>query len=234
MRTLLTTATALTVGLVLTAGLRADDDEKNKQSDQPAAVASQPQTVRGTVAGVTVEGETAIDYQTNKAVVLEAAYLTVVGMPRRGQGGQNRGDANTTENAANRDDANRRPGNANRTGRQNVYLVWLSPKTKVCKAKAGGGDKTECALDELEVGDRVEIQMSRRTESGSNNQGTPTESMRKKHGRNRIFVCDASEITILAAPRGNRDSADNAPRDANQDDAPQSDENEDPGQKDKD
>jgi hypothetical protein len=227
------TATALTVGLILTNGLRADDEEKNKQTDQPAAGASQTQTVRGTVAGVTVEGETAIDYETNKAVVLEAAYLTVVGTPRRGQG-QNRNDANTAENPANRDDAGRRPGNANRGGRQNVYLVWLSPKTKVCKAKIGGGDKEQCPLDALEVGDRVEIQMAPRTESSSNNQGTPTDAMRKKHGRNRIFVGDAAEITILAPPRGARDSADNSPADGDKDDSQKNDDDKDQSQKDND
>jgi hypothetical protein len=183
---------------------------------------------------VTVEGETAIDYETNKAVVLEAAYLTVVGTPRRGQG-QNRNDANAAENPANRDEANRRPGNANRGGRQNVYLVWLSPKTKVCKAKTGDGDKEECPLEALEVGDRVEIQMARRTESSSNNQGTPTEAMRKKHGRSRIFVGDATEITILSAPRGPRDSSANAAGDdGDKDDSQKNDDDKDQSQKNKD
>jgi len=213
MRTLCAAATALTVGLMLTSAVRADDKDKDNTKDQPNN-ATQTRTIRGRVAGVTVEGETAVDYQSNKAVVLEAAYLTVVGTPRRGQ---QRGDANNqSQNTANRD--GHENVNGNRGGRHNVYLLWLSPKTKVCEAKSGGGDadKTECSLDKLEVGDRVEIQMIRRAESDSNNQGTPTEAMRKTHGRNRIYVGDATEITILA-PSANRATAENSSRDADND-----------------
>lgn len=214
MRTLLATATALTVGLVLTSGLRADDKDNDKTNKDSQSNKSQTQTIHGIVAGVTVEGETAIDYQSNKAVMLESAYLTVVGSPGHGhQGGDadhNRGNQGD-QNAKNNSNNSNHHGSANSGGRHNVYLVWLSPKTKVCEANNAGnsggnanansGNKKECSLDKLEVGDRVEIKMTSRSESSTNNQGTPTEEMRKKHGRNRIYVGDATEITILAAPR---------------------------------
>jgi len=86
----------------------------------------------------------------------------------------------------------------------------------VCEAAGAGdkgGEKKECSLDKLEVGDRVEVQMVRRSATDSNSQGTPTEAMRRKHGRNRIYVCDASEITILSAPTRNQDNA-NASKDS--------------------
>jgi hypothetical protein len=237
MRKLFATATALTLGLALTTGIRADDKGNDDKGKTDQSNSSQSQTIHGIVAGVTVEGETAVDYQSNKAVMLEAAYLTIVGMPGPGHHGnqanahqdQNSARAdNNTQAQANRDNADRENanrGNANRdeinretvlrenranSGRHNVYLVWLSPKTKVCEANNAsdkGGEKKECSLDKLEVGDRVEIQMTRRSESSSNSQGTPTEAMRRKHGRNRIYVCDASEITILSAPGHNQDNA---------------------------
>jgi len=247
MRKLLATATALTVGLVLTSGLRADDNEKGNKDSQSNN--TQTQTIHGIVAGVTVEGETAVDYQSNKAVMLEAAYLTVVGTPghghQGGDAGRNRGNQDQ-QNAANNNSngsGNNNRDSANRGGRHNVYLVWLSPKTKVCEAtnannaggnnNSGAGNKKECSLDKLEVGDRVEIQMTSRSESSSNNQGTPTEEMRKKHGRNRIYVGDATEITILAAPResgssrgqGNNDDANKGNSDQNSSDKNNTDKN---------
>lgn len=222
MRKLLATATALTLGLALTTGLRADDKGNDDKGKTDQANSTQTQTIHGIVAGVTVEGETAVDYQANKAVMLEAAYLTIVGMPGPGHHGdqanahrdQNSAKADDNNQAqANRDEINRetvRRENRANSGRHNVYLVWLSPKTKVCEANNAsdkGGEKKECSLDKLEVGDRVEVQMTRRSETDSNSQGTPTEAMRRKHGRNRIYVCDASEITILSAPSRNQDNA---------------------------
>lgn len=207
MRTLFATATALTIGLALTSGVRADDKDKNNDNKDTQTQGTHSQTIHGIVAGVTVEGETAVDYQTNKAVMLEAAYLTVVGMPGHGH----HGNADHKPNAAGADSQNadkaEASARASSGGRHNVYLVWLSPRTKVCEAKNADGEKKECSLDKLEVGDRVEIQMTRRDESGNNQQGAPSEAMRKKHGRNRIYVGDATEITILAAPRGGQAGA---------------------------
>jgi hypothetical protein len=97
-----------------------------------------------------------------------------------------------------------------------VYIVWLTPRTKICegpardeKAAAAGetqrsDQKRELALDNLEVGDHVEIQFTKSEESGSTNAVHQTEQMRKKHGRHRTHVGFASEITILpdAGPHG--------------------------------
>ena len=241
MRKSLATAMALTLGLALTSGVRADDTT-DKDKDQKQSDSAHSQTIHGLVAGVTVEGETAVDYESNKAVMLEAAYLTVVGAPGHGrQGGVDRNrdrNANRDGATAKSDDHNR--DDASGGGRRNVYLVWLSPKTKVCSSDGPNGDKKECSLDKLEVGDRVEIQMSRRDESSNNRQGNPTESMRKKHGRHRIYVGDATEITILSSPRENRGNANASSRDndkgGDQDDkdASKGEKNDDQDNKDKD
>src|SRR4051812_7124151 len=80
-------AALATFGLAAVLGsvARAQDDKTatgDRNRDQSGA-----QVIRGVVAGVTAEGELAIDYRTNRAVLVQAAYLTVVGSPVRGQGG---------------------------------------------------------------------------------------------------------------------------------------------------
>ena len=62
-------------------------------------------------------------------------------------------------------------------GADNVYIVWLTPSTKICEGQAHGGkaaaagetrredQKRELALDNLEVGDHVEIQFTKNDES---------------------------------------------------------------------
>jgi hypothetical protein len=93
--------------------------------------------------------------------------------------------------------------------RHNVYYVWLTPRTKICEATAegekpaGGAEgqrseqKKEAMLDNLEIGDRVEIQFTKNDDSGSTGSAHQTEQMRKKHGRHRTHVGFATEVTIL-------------------------------------
>ena len=90
-----------------------------------------------------------------------------------------------------------------------MYYVWLSPRTKICEDwtdrstttatndKQSTAQKKEVAVDNLEVGDHVEIQFVRRDESNANNIHQ-TEQMTKKHGRHRTFVGQATSVTILA------------------------------------
>jgi hypothetical protein len=93
--------------------------------------------------------------------------------------------------------------------------VWLSPKTKICECAEGSGrskagqeqasqkgDKKECGLDQLEVGDHVEIQFTPREESGESHIAHQSERMRGKHGRHRTHVGIATEVTILVPKDG--------------------------------
>lgn len=187
-------AAAAMAGLIVGAGTvsRAADD-KDKASQQQST-----QTVYGTVAGVTTEGEMIVDYQAKKAVEAEAACLTVVGSTARWDA-----HAATGKEHA---DSGKQAAHAGHH-RDNVFFVWITPKTKVCESEhatdtSKTGAKKECPIDHLEVGDRVEIQfrahepsMSRST-AGANH----TDAMRRKHGRHRIQVGEATEITIIAAP----------------------------------
>ncbi len=178
-------ATALALGLALGPIARADDksgSDKDKSSEM---------TIHGVVAGVTVEGEMVVDYKAKKAVELEGAFLTVVGMP------------GPHHDAASRE-KDEKAGGEKSAGqghhRANIYHVWLTPKTKVCTCCDESGkacEKKECGLDKLQVGDHVEIKFARRDDSASSAGANLSEHMKAKHGRHRIYSVDAEEITIL-------------------------------------
>ena len=193
-------AAALALGLALGPITRADDksDSKDKSSEM---------TIHGVVAGVTVEGETIIDYKTKKAVEAEAAFLTVVGMPGRHH------DAATSEKEEKAGEKSTGQGHH----RANVYQVWLTPRTKVCTCCDQSGkpcEKKECGLDKLQVGDRVEITFARRDHSASTAGANLSEDMKSKHGRSRIHSVDAQEITILPPMHGASASNDSKDRSA--------------------
>ncbi len=183
MRIRIASASVLVLAMAFVPGARAGDD---KTSSDKADKTQGKQTIRGIVSGVTVEGETIIDNQTHKAVTAEAAYLTVVGHPE--WAGSDGKDNDKDRKDASSTDSPRR--------RHNVYLVWLSPKTKVCECCDESGKSSEakeCSWDKLEIGDRVEVVMTTRDKSGSNS----NDKAAMKHGRHRTFMGDANEIRIL-------------------------------------
>jgi hypothetical protein len=176
--------------------------ETNRASGDQNSTAPASVTIRGAIAGVTTEGEIFFNHQTNAVVKAEAAFLTVVGSPIHSE-------------ARDKDRASAASGNEKHAGRRhNIYIVWLTPKTKVCEAArdAGTSDrakdaapesgtsehaKKEVALDQLEVGDHVEIQFTRNEDSASHNNIHQSEQMRRKHGRHRTHVGFATTITIM-------------------------------------
>jgi hypothetical protein len=185
--------------------------------DNRNQASSATETIRGVIAGITAEGEVMFDYRTNKAVAAEASFLTVVGSPVKMEGDE------ATRNAA---DSNERRDASNRR-RHNVYHVWLTPRTKICEGTAqgekpaGGGEtqrsqqKREVMLDNLEVGDHIEIQFTKNDDSGSTGSAHQTEQMRKKHGRHRTHVGFASEVTILPAKDAGSHGAQGEAKDKN-------------------
>jgi hypothetical protein len=179
------------------------------QNRNQQSVATETETIRGIVAGITAEGEATYDYRTNRGVMAEAAFLTVVGSPIKSE--MNDSDRRAKANNAN---DNEKSG-ASHWKRHNVYMVWLSPRTKICESSAeyGKSNQTESqgekkdkevALDQLEVGDHVEIQFNRREESGTNSFAHQTEQMRQKHGRHRTFTVNATAIKILSSKDDDR------------------------------
>jgi len=189
------------------AGAKTENPTAGENRNQAS---SATETIHGVIAGITAEGEAMFDYRANRAVAAEAAFLTVVGSPTRMR------DSEATRSTG---AANEERGASNRR-RHNVYIVWLTARTKICEAnaqneKSGAGAETrqseqkrEVALDNLEVGDRVEIQFTKNDESGAIGFAHQTEQVRKKHGRHRTQVGFATEVTILPAKEmGTHDAA---------------------------
>lgn len=198
MRTRLASLTTLALGLAVGLGASA----QTKDSDKDKGNAKQ-MTVHGVIAGVTVEGELAIDYKAKKAIEADMTFLTIIGSPR--------GERRDGDNAARDRDRDRNREASNRDNRRaerhrhNVYVVWLTPKTQFRDAETGDSkDKSKAVtVNDLEVGDRVEVTFNVRdeTNAGAQNQ---TEEIRRKHGRHRTYYGDATSITLLAEPAADR------------------------------
>jgi len=231
MRTQLAGLTTLALGLAV--GLGASAQTKDTDKDKGTA---RHMTVHGVIASVTVEGELAIDYKAKKAVEAEMTFLTIIGSPR---GERRDGDnaARNNDREARKDNREARKGDrearkgdreaGNRDNRRaerrrhNVYVVWLTPRTQFRDAEAGDNkDKSKdnaLTLDDLEVGDRVEVTFNVRDETNTGGQNQ-TEEIRRKHGRHRTYFGDATSISLLAEPGADRDrNRDNADRDRNRD-----------------
>jgi len=166
------------------------------------------ETIRGVIAGITAEGEAMFDYRNNRAVAAEGAFLTIVGSP-----------VNADREAARPAGAAREERGSSNRKRHNIYYVWMTPKTKFCESSAQPGksdaqneagrseQKREIAFDNLEVGEHVEIQFALRDDTSSSGSAHQTEQMRRKHGRHRTFVGNATEVTILPAKNANAHEA---------------------------
>ena len=199
-----------------------EQENQRRDQDQPTNQARQgqegqqnqqgQQTIRGTVAGVTSVGEAVIDPQTGTAVAVQVNYLTVLGSP--GMGGQGRGAAGQPRGQGRPD----QPGQgrqANR-GRQNLYLIAITPQTTVRQGAQQAGqdqaapqkEQAESAFEKLEIGDRVTVQfktaerLHAKAQEGEQRVAGFRGDARNKHGRNRIFVGEASEINVMAAGAG--------------------------------
>jgi len=230
MRTLLMGVTPWVVSLAACLSASAQDQDQNRQRDRDQQGQAQGQsrndkdrhagkqeTIRGVIAGVTVAGEVAVNYQSNRAEAVEMSYLTIVGSPEHGQRASQGTATASTGTERDRDRDRDRGDRSSRAGRHrhNVYLVWLTPNTKVCEAQQAGGGQAnkqdsekgsaqkprELSWEELEVGDHVEVTFTRRegtdsAGSGQANAPTGTASSRK-HGRHRTYFGDAVSVTIL-------------------------------------
>lgn len=177
-------------GLAVCTSAVAADDKGNPDNKTKKAV--ETHTIRGVIAGVTVEGELAVDYRTHRAVEADMTFLTVVGSPVR--------DRDNAERASEKDSDKDQAQGVQRH-RHNVYVTWLSPRTEVRDAsQAGPKDKKGVSsnLDALEVGDYVEIAYTTREASDTGSKANAAH--RSKHGRHRTYFGDAMRITILSMP----------------------------------
>jgi len=215
MRKVLAVVAACGLGIALAAGVWAQDNKaanadqnQDKDKDRGETI-----TVRGVVAEVNAEGELVIDYQTKQAVLVAATYLTIVELPKDGQGdASKRGDADRKDEGKdkdkNKDQA--KDDDDDDTSRRNVYIVWLSPRTKVYEASGDSekaDQKKEASPDRIDVGEVVEVQMTRRAETAAEPGVDQSAPARRKHGRYRVVLGDAKAITILSSATDDKPSS---------------------------
>lgn len=193
------------LGLMLAPAAWAGDDNKKSEGAK-----GQEQKVWGVVSEVTVLGETDIDYKTRKAVTAEATFVTIIGHPAHHDamhkdaataGNENKDrDVKRTSN-----DSSANSGERHRH-RMNVYVVAVSPKTKVCEVRAMGKDSSAsakeeaCELDKLEIGDRVEVCFEPKMDSKSSGDKEEARGALSKHGRHRTYFGTATAIKIMDEP----------------------------------
>lgn len=203
---------------------KASQDQESKTSqaeqksgqDQSADSKGQPgedqqaRTIRGHVAGVTVAGETIYDAQAGRAIMVQASYLTIVGRPAGSHaGGQQAGgsegegrerDASARAEAKQQRKDERQQQRQARRQRADVYMIAITPRTEVCKASSdesvgkSQGDEG-CEFDQLELGDRVEIEF--KPAQGSMRRI----AAQQRHGRHRMHRGEAATIRILPQER---------------------------------
>jgi hypothetical protein len=181
---------------------KGNDNQKTAGKTDDNKGSMRTETIHGIVSAITAEGEIALDYKNKRAVEVDAAFLTVVGTPVRHEKAE-AGRSDQATSSGKHDAAGRH--------RYNVYQVWISPKTKVCECTAemsknaqdqsnSPGDKKECNLDQLEVGDHVQIEFVTNAEAwDSSKLAHQTDKMREKHGRHRTHIGYAKEVSIMIA-----------------------------------
>ena len=207
------------LGLALCVGTSAQTGETAKDKVQGGDKVGADQnagrrvTIRGVIAGVTVEGETVVDTRSNRAATAEMDFLTIVGSPRHecGHGAVGSAERGPREAGGDRDrDRDReRSRDGDRTvsaprRRHNVYIVRLTPKTLIreakCRERGRDGEEREQSsqanFEDLEIGDHVEVTFLCRDEAGTSDNANAKDASRK-HGRHRTYFGDALTITLL-------------------------------------
>jgi len=225
-------ASVMAIALVATMGLVASAQEKGQSGNDKDQGSAQRRTARGTVAAVTVLGETMVNYETGQAAVAQANYLTVVESPRNGKAGhdgQEASDKSDQQAAKDKEESSSKKGDAKQGDakqgdamkqRARVYVLAITPKTEVCEGK-DGESKESCDLARLELGDRVEVEFTRwgMPTQGSGGERKKAEDDRSKsgdgkHGRNRLIRGEATSIRILPGDSAESHSSDSAEKES--------------------
>lgn len=174
--------TTLCLGMMAAPCILAQADDR--KSTSPEQCSGNHKTIEGVVAGVTVVGETMVDYQSNRAVTAEKDYLTIVSLPRHRHREKGEDQAEHDKQAS----SGRAKDSARRLA--SVYLIEVTPKTEICECQDDGKKKSDLA--HLEIGDRVEVEYQPFDTAASQSQPQDT-----RHGRHRIMRGQAVSILIL-------------------------------------
>ncbi len=196
----------LSLGLLASPYALAGTEDHKKSGEEQSG---EHKTIQGVVAGVTVVGETMVDYESHRAVTAEKDFLTIVGHPKHhvpggeqarqeqqehGSGSQAQGSAKQDKEVRQTSGNEKRSGEAKhesgeKSGRSaNIYMIGVSRDTEVCECQ--GESKKKCDLARLEIGDRVEIEYTPVQASQAQTGDT-------RHGRHRMMRGEARSIMIV-------------------------------------
>jgi hypothetical protein len=185
--------TTLALGLAACLSASAQAENPNQTRDQNRSGQGERKTIRGVIAGVTVEGELAIDARTNRAAAAEMDFLTVVGSERPqartrdddAARGRNRDDSKAARDRARDERDNRDRQASSERRRENVYIILLTPRTEIRNATNRRGDR-----------DREEPNANRNDQDRSNrnnNQENPGANARRGANPDSLTL-DALEV----------------------------------------
>jgi len=162
---------------------RQADSQKSKdlgqsQSKDSGQSQGQTETVRGEIAGVSVVGETMVDYSSGRGVVAEFTYLTILGSNRNdthsaagnkaasgddtGKGSHDQASSGSQKDqGSNKDRGNRGgSGGASDGHRRRVYQVAVGPETRVRYRGNRGGQGSDDQKGEQKESARQQSQSS--------------------------------------------------------------------------
>ncbi len=198
----------ITLGLFLAPASWAGDDDKksgDKKGDE--------QTIKGVVSEVTLIGETDVDIQTGKAITADSVFVTIIGHPWNPDAKQWDHEKGREHASNDKDREVKRTSTVEKSAgsrkhRMNVYVVAITPKTKVCECMTSGKEgsaakEAKCDLDKLEIGDRVEVCFS----SKESDKDAKEKTELQKHGRHRTYFGVANDLKILDEPMEGERSA---------------------------
>jgi len=197
---------------------QANQKSESQKQDSQHQGSGRVETIRGELASVSVLGETMVDYSSGRGVVAQLTYLTILGSPSGGQGGKVDSGAESTKSAnqgskgaGSEKKEQGQSGQASRM-RRTVYEVAITPDTQVrdrgmegsqaSSDKQGGSarERSQAALEHLQLGDRVEVEFDRfkdQARAGSGGEGQGGSASQSRHGRHRIVRGMAKTLTIL-------------------------------------
>jgi hypothetical protein len=175
-----------------------DKEHKSTQNQDQG----QRQTIRGTIAGVTAVGEAVIDPQTNTAIVAEVDYLTILGSPAGGgdahadHGDKAQQDKNAADHGktAAKDDSK-----GKMSQRQNVYLVALTPDTKVQLASGSGTATSD--LDQKKSDQDQKDQNKNKTASDQSASDQSASDSASKQAFDKLEIGDKVRVEFVSTGR---------------------------------
>ncbi len=208
MRTIRDRLLPFALGLALAPAALAEDTKSTADKKDET-----PIVVRGVISDFTVLGEADVDETTGKVMTAEATLVTVIGHPHHDhsltaaldKAKKEGAEAKAGKEVGIEGKEKKEMGSEGGRRRMNLYMVAITPTTKVCDVSPSGKE-TECKLEELEIGDVVELTFEPKMMAKSSSDKEETKPGTLKHGRHRTYLGAAIGIKLMGeAMEGEKD-----------------------------